>query len=443
MADAAPGESLVGSWQYLGEPELLVEISGSAGVYTVTALEDTHVADSTCPLPAGTVLETFSEAGSGYTGEAGLWNRTTCAFAEWGGLQYAWEGERLVGSISGCGGGCGPVLVRAKPLVTDTTTTAKEVSATVSGSIDPMRQATEYHLAFDPAASGYCASPPAAGATGSTAIASLPYTDHIAHTVAVSVEGLTPATRYCARITATNSSGTSEGDALFFTTSPTATKPPNEPPVPSLPPVVSITSRPPKETADQTAAFGFTGVAGGTFQCSVDDGPWTFCESRESFGPLSPGDHEFQVKETLKGLTGPPASYSWTIDLPKACILKVARARVFAFTHQDKARLVIHYKAYRPAQVTVSYSLAGAKGGLSLGTASTRFKTAGVYRLAEKLNKPATAKLTATSSMKVRFAVPQAPARCTRYYTKQLTIPKKIFGQTTWFQSDSIFGASS
>src|SRR6201999_4039152 len=108
------------------------------------------------------------------------------------------------------------------------------------------------------------------------------------------------------------------------------------------------------------------------------------------------------------------ASYSWTIDLPRACVLKVARARVFAFTHQDKARLVIHYKAYAPAQVSVSYSLAGTKGSLELGTATARFKTAGVYRLAEKLSKPSTAKLKAATSMKVRFSVPQAPSSCTR-----------------------------
>jgi alpha-tubulin suppressor-like RCC1 family protein len=209
---------------------------------------------------------------------------------------------------------------------------------------------------------------------------------------------------------------------------------------PATPPVVHITEHPPKETADQTAEFEFSGMAGGSYECSIDAGTWKLCESGDSFPPLQPGDHRFEVRESLNGLTGPAASYSWTIDLPRACILKVARARVFAFTHQDRARLVIHYKAYEPAQVSVSYSSAGANGSLALGTASARFKTAGVYRLTKKLGDAATAKLKAASSMKVHFAVPQAPASCARYYTKQLTIPKKIFGQTTWFQSDSIFG---
>jgi hypothetical protein len=206
------------------------------------------------------------------------------------------------------------------------------------------------------------------------------------------------------------------------------------------PPSVRITSHPPKETADQTASFGFVGVMGGSYECLIDARSWKPCRSGDSFGPLRPGDHRFEVREILGGVTGPADSFSWTVDLPKACVLKVARARVFAFTHQSKARLVIHYKAYAPAQVTVSYSLKGSKGALSLGSATSRFKTAGIFRAGEKLGKAQLAKLRATSSMTVRFRIPQAPSSCTRYYTKHLTIPKTVFGQTVWFQSDSIFG---
>jgi alpha-tubulin suppressor-like RCC1 family protein len=202
---------------------------------------------------------------------------------------------------------------------------------------------------------------------------------------------------------------------------------------------VTITKHPPTETPEQTAVFGFKGVAGGSYECSLDDGAWSLCKGGQSLGPLVPGDHLFQVREKLNGITGPAASYRWTIDLPRPCVLKVARARVFAFTRQSRTRLVIHYKAYKPARVTVSYSLTGTRGGLAIGTASSHFKTAGIFRLGEKLDKADIARLPATTSMKVRFSVPQAPTSCTRYYTKRLTIPKKVFGQTVWFQSDSIF----
>jgi hypothetical protein len=208
-------------------------------------------------------------------------------------------------------------------------------------------------------------------------------------------------------------------------------------------PTVMIVGHPLRETLETTASFTFSGVSGGAYECSIDAGAWRPCVSGESFAPFPPGDHGFQVRETLNGLTGPAASYSWTVDLPRACILKVARARVFAFTHQSKARLLIHYKAYKPARVTVSYDLKGKRGSLSLGTASSHFTTAGVYRLPEALSGSETRKLRAATGMTVRFAIPDAPDSCHRYYTKRLTIPKKVFGQTVWFQSDSIFGSEA
>lgn len=208
-------------------------------------------------------------------------------------------------------------------------------------------------------------------------------------------------------------------------------------------PTVKITAHPPKESAAQNATFSFSGVSGGAYQCSLDNGAWKPCESGSSFSGLAPGDHLFRVRETLDGLTGPADSYSWTIDLPRACVLKVARARVFAFAHQGKARLVIHYKAYRPEQVTVSYKLLSTKGSLDLGSASAHFNKAGIFRLPQSLSKGERAKLRTTKFMTVRFAIPGAPDRCDRYYTKRLTIPKEIFGQTVWFQSDSEFGPES
>lgn len=210
-------------------------------------------------------------------------------------------------------------------------------------------------------------------------------------------------------------------------------------PANGAPPEVKITAAPAKETSDQTPVFGFSGVAGGTYECSMDAGPWQSCFSGGSFGPVAPGDHRFGVRETLGGLVGPADSYDWTIDLPRACVLRVARARVFAFTRRGKARLVVRYKAYRPAQVTVSYTLTGTRGSLLLGSASAHFLTAGIFRLPESLSNGERAKLRATSSVKVRFAIRGAPNSCNPYYAKRLTIPRRISGQTVWFQSDSQF----
>jgi hypothetical protein len=204
-------------------------------------------------------------------------------------------------------------------------------------------------------------------------------------------------------------------------------------------PLVRITSGPPQETPRQRATFTFTGVAGGSYECSIDGGTWKACASGQTFGPLAPGDHRFRVRETLNGLTGPADSYRWTIALPRKCVLRVARARVFAFTHQHRVRLVIHYTSYRFARVTVSYTVIGKSGNLELGDATARFAKAGVFRLPETLSPAEFAQVRAAKLLRVRFKIPKAPKSCGRYYTKRLTIPKKIFGQTVWFQSDSNF----
>jgi hypothetical protein len=209
------------------------------------------------------------------------------------------------------------------------------------------------------------------------------------------------------------------------------------------PPVVTIVTGPPTETTSQDAAFTFTGTAGGTYECKLDNGPWAPCASGQTYSGVVPGDHQFQVRETLGGVVGPAATYDWTVALPKACVLRVARARVFVFTHHHQIRLVIHYTSYRPAKVSVSYQLIGGKGRLLLGAAAAKFKLAGVFRLPEKLTQGGNAKVKAARLLKVKFRIPETPESCGRYYTKRLTIPKRIFGQTVWFQSDSKFGPGS
>lgn len=205
------------------------------------------------------------------------------------------------------------------------------------------------------------------------------------------------------------------------------------------PPVVKITSGPAAETTNQRATFTFRGVAGGAYECSIDAGAWAPCTSGETYGPLLPGDHLFRVRETLAGLTGPTASYRWTIDLPRSCVLRVARARIFVAPKMHRVRLVIHYTSYRPAKVKVSYDLLGSKGIVSLGDTSANFSTAGVFRDPEILSSTVFDEVRTAKLFKVRFQIAKTPRSCGRYYTKRITIPKKFSGRTVWFQSDSNF----
>jgi hypothetical protein len=242
-----------------------------------------------------------------------------------------------------------------------------------------------------------------------------------------------------------------QGDPACPLAAPPVTPPATAPapaPAPVLPapaptpPIVTITRGPEHETASTAAVFAFAGTRGGRYECSLDGGPWKPCASGRDFGPALPGDHLFEVRETLGGVTGPIASYRWTVDLPRACVLRVARARVFVYTKKDKARLVIHYTTYRPATVRVAYSLTGSKGALKLGSATGRFRKAGVFRLPERLSTAEIAKVRAAKRFVVHFHIAKTPSSCGRYYTKRLTLPRRISGQTAWFQSDSNLAAA-
>ncbi len=228
----------------------------------------------------------------------------------------------------------------------------------------------------------------------------------------------------------TDASSIGRLSSVICDASTTSTTPPTEP---------KITANPPKETEASEGTFTFTEASGGKYECSIDEGAWQPCTSGQSFGPLAPGDHQFQVRETRGGKTGSPATYRWTVDLPKKCILRVARARVFVFTAHDKVRLVIHYTSYRPATVAVDYKESGSRGGLELGSASAGFKKTGVFRLSERLDKAEMTKVRAAKNFDVQFRIPRTPGSCKRFYTKTLTIPKQISNQTVWFQSDSRF----
>jgi len=71
--------------------------------------------------------------------------------------------------------------------------------------------------------------------------------------------------------------------------------------------------------ARQTASFGFTstGAADATFQCSLDDAPFTPCSSPVSYDdlPADGAQHRFLVRATTAGATDPtPAAQVFTLD---------------------------------------------------------------------------------------------------------------------------------
>ena len=87
----------------------------SGGVYTVTAKSPVRVTGSSCDLPPGTVIATFSSTGGNtYSGQHGLWYTSDCSFGRWDpmSLTLSSDGNTLTGVLSG---GYGTVIFTKRP----------------------------------------------------------------------------------------------------------------------------------------------------------------------------------------------------------------------------------------------------------------------------------------------------------------------------------------
>jgi outer membrane protein OmpA-like peptidoglycan-associated protein len=63
-----------------------------------------------------------------------------------------------------------------------------------------------------------------------------------------------------------------------------------------------------------TASFAFEGEPGGSFECSLDDGPFTPCTSPAAYDGIGVGKHSFRVRQTDQaGNTGSAARFRWEI----------------------------------------------------------------------------------------------------------------------------------
>lgn len=213
------------------------------------------------------------------------------------------------------------------------------------------------------------------------------------------------------------------------------------------------------------------------FRCAVDGGTPSTCGTPLQLGPLGDGTHSFSVlaEDPESGaFDESPATRSFVVDTsdpveveeecfeegegaeeeceaeaddtspfpPEECLLRTARARVFAYTAHDRVRLVIRYTSLAPAQVSVDYWMKGRKGPLSLGHAKQRFAKKGLFRLAENFSAAQMEKVRAAKGFTVTMRIPAAPKYCNQYYSRHLTIKRTVKNQVLWFQSDSIFGTA-
>jgi hypothetical protein len=80
-------------------------------------------------------------------------------------------------------------------------------------------------------------------------------------------------------------------------------------------PATTIVNGPPTLTNSTGATFTFSSEAGTTFECSLDDAPFSACKSPHTYSDVGQGPHLFAVRavDTAKN-AGPASSLDWTID---------------------------------------------------------------------------------------------------------------------------------
>jgi len=84
------------------------------------------------------------------------------------------------------------------------------------------------------------------------------------------------------------------------------------------PPETTIVSGPPRSTTDPTPTFVFSASEAGTFQCSMDGGPFGACASPYEPPPVAVGSHTLAVR-AVDGAGQPdptPATWEWTASAP-------------------------------------------------------------------------------------------------------------------------------
>src|SRR5262245_36512061 len=88
------------------------------------------------------------------------------------------------------------------------------------------------------------------------------------------------------------------------------------------PGVPSIDSFPPNPTNSSNATFTFSGEAGASFSCRVDQAAFGACTSPASYAGLADGPHSFDVKaRDAAGNESAPAMYNWLISAPPVVTL--------------------------------------------------------------------------------------------------------------------------
>ncbi len=128
---------------------------------------------------------------------------------------------------------------------------------------------------------------------------------------------------------------------------------------------------------------------------------------------------------------------------PAQCMLRSATASVLASSSRDTVRLTVSYRAYAPSRLKLDFWLKGSRGALQLGQASERLSERGSLHQNAHLSDAEMEKVNAARAFIVHFDVAGAPAFCSRYATRRLTVRQILDGQSSWFSAAASAGENN
>lgn len=102
------------------------------------------------------------------------------------------------------------------------------------------------------------------------------------------------------------------------------------------------------------------------------------------------------------------------------CLLKSATAAVSVNPGKQRLRLVVRYRTWKPAAVSVEALLRGVKGAVYLGTSHTHFRRSGVYRDTYELAERQTKRALAAREVSVDLQPLNTPPSCRLHITEAL-----------------------
>ena len=124
-------DPIAGNWNVTYGAPAVVTMTLSSGVYTETAETPVEVTGSSCDLPVGTIIATFSSTGGNtYSGSHGLWYSSDCVFANSTGLTLTLssDGNELTGEL---GDGEQVTFTKAVTQISQSALTVTTVSGTL------------------------------------------------------------------------------------------------------------------------------------------------------------------------------------------------------------------------------------------------------------------------------------------------------------------------